>query len=197
MKFLRKSDILRDLSALQLVSKEIHCLKALRHNNIIRLIHHLDSQHHVILVFELMEGGDLLHYMLQQEKKDPNESEEDRVSLSEENARLVFQQMLNGVSYAHNQRVCHRDLKLENLLLKEASLDCVKIADFGLSDFYRPGSVVKSDVGTLAFLAPEVFRGSANAGPPLDVWSMGVILFTMLCGRLPFDSAASSGRRSR
>lgn len=63
----------------------------------------------------------------------------------------------------------------------------MKIADFGLSDFYRPGAVMKSSCGTLSFLAPEVFKGTANAGPPLDVWAMGVILFALLCGRLPFE----------
>lgn len=63
----------------------------------------------------------------------------------------------------------------------------MKIADFGLSDFYRPGAMVKSNCGTLSFLAPEVFKGTANAGPPLDVWAMGVILFALLCGRLPFE----------
>jgi serine/threonine protein kinase len=71
--------------------------------------------------------------------------------------------------------------------LKDNSLNVVKIADFGLSDFYRPGAMIKSSCGTLSFLAPEVFRGTANAGPPLDVWAMGVILFAMLCGRLPFE----------
>ena len=71
--------------------------------------------------------------------------------------------------------------------LKDSSLSCVKIADFGLSAFYRPGSLVKSSCGTLSFLAPEVFRGTANAGPPLDVWSLGVILFALLSGRLPFE----------
>jgi serine/threonine protein kinase len=71
--------------------------------------------------------------------------------------------------------------------LKDNSLGCVKIADFGLSDFYRPGALIKSSCGTLSFLAPEVFRGTANAGPPLDVWSLGVILFALLCGRLPFE----------
>lgn len=71
--------------------------------------------------------------------------------------------------------------------LKDNSLALVKIADFGLSDFYRPGATMKSSCGTLSFLAPEVFKGTANAGPPLDVWSLGVILFAMLCGRLPFE----------
>ncbi len=71
----------------------------------------------------------------------------------------------------------------------------VKIADFGLSDFYRPGAVMKSSCGTLSFLAPEVFKGTANAGPPLDVWAMGVILFALLCGRLPFEGPDLNGTK--
>lgn len=108
-------------------------------------------------------------------------------ALTEDEARAPFHQVLSAVSYAHNQHICHRDLKLENLLLKSPSLDFVKVADFGLSDFYRPGSTQKTNCGTLSFLAPEVFKGTSNAGPPLDVWSLGVILFSLLCGRLPFE----------
>lgn len=79
--------------------------------------------------------------------------------------------------------------------LKDATLTLVKIADFGLSDFYRPGSTMKSNCGTLSFLAPEVFKGTSNAGPPLDVWAMGVILFALLCGRLPFEGADLVGTK--
>lgn len=79
--------------------------------------------------------------------------------------------------------------------LKDHSLNQVKIADFGLSDFYRPGATMKSNCGTLSFLAPEVFKGTSNAGPPLDVWSLGVILFAMLCGRLPFEGTDLHGTK--
>ena len=104
-------------------------------------------------------------------------------------------QIISAVGYAHNQHICHRDLKLENLLLKTKTLQCVKIADFGLSAFYRPGAHIKSSCGTLSFLAPEVFAGTANAGPPLDVWAMGVILFALLCGRLPFEGPDLRGTK--
>jgi hypothetical protein len=79
--------------------------------------------------------------------------------------------------------------------LKGPNLSIVKIADFGLSDFYRPGSTMRSNCGTLSFLSPEVFRGTANAGPPLDVWSLGVILFSILNGRLPFEDCCLSHRK--
>jgi len=187
LKFLRKSDIM-SIGAAERTTTEIQCLTTLRHTNIIRLQQHLESANHVVLVFELMEGGDLLKYLLQQGST-PME-----MSLSEEKARSVFHQLIGAVSYAHNQHICHRDLKLENILLKGSTLACVKIADFGLSDFYRPGATMKSSCGTLSFLAPEGFKGTSNAGPPLDVWSLGVILFAILCGRLPFEGIDLSGK---
>jgi len=145
----------------------------------------------VVLVFELMEGGDLLKFLVRRK----NSGQTTKASLTEEEARHVFYQVLSAVSYAHNQHICHRDLKLENILLKDNSINLVKIADFGLSDFYRPGSTMKSSCGTLSFLAPEVFKGTANAGPPLDVWSLGVILFALLCGRLPFEGNDLAGSK--
>lgn len=76
---------------------------------------------------------------------------------------------------------------------RKHDLSDVKIADFGLSDFYRPGAVVKTNCGTLSYLAPEVFRGEANAGTPLDVWSLGVILYAMLARKLPFEGNPLNG----
>lgn len=137
----------------------------------------------------------MLAYMLNQRRPEAS-SEEERVCLTDDDARLVFLQVVHAISYAHNQHICHRDLKLENILLKGPSLDVVKIGDFGLSDFYRPGATTKTEVGTLPFLAPEVFRGTSNSGPPLDVWALGVVLFTMLNGRLPFDAEDSTPRKS-
>lgn len=180
LKFLRKAEILNIVAA-ERTTTEIQCLTTLKHQNIIRLEQHVESPLHFILVFELMEGGDLLKYMIKRGGKDK------MYAISEDEARMLFYQLLSAIAYAHNQHICHRDLKLENILLKGEDLAHVKIADFGLSDFYRPGIAMKSNCGTLSFLAPEVFKGTSNAGPPLDVWSLGVILFAVLCGRLPFD----------
>ena len=188
LKFLRKSDML-SMGAAERTATEIQCLTTLRHANIIRLMNHTESANHVVLVFELMEGGDLYKHLLSRGST-PQE-----VALPEDQARLLFQQLVNAVSYAHNQHICHRDLKLENILLKGPSLSQVKIADFGLSDFYRPGSTMKSSCGTLTFQAPETFKSTASAGPPLDVWSLGVILFASLTGRLPFEGLELLGTK--
>ncbi len=145
-----------------------------------------------MIVFELMEGGDLYGYLCKRG------STASQMALSEEESRPLFHQILSAVGYAHNQHICHRDLKLENILLKHKhSLAVVKVADFGLSDFYRPGVNKKSYCGTLSFLAPEVFKGTSNAGPPLDIWSMGVILFAVLCGRLPFEAASAGAEGNK
>ncbi|CAM9168878.1 unnamed protein product, partial [Phaeothamnion confervicola] len=184
LKFLRKSDI-ASMGAAERTTTEMQCLTALKHPAVIRLVQHVDAPGHVVLAFELMEGGDLFHHLCGL----PGQC------LPEEDARAVFHQILSGMAYAHNQHICHRDMKLDNVLLAKAnSLEGgVKIADFGLSDFYRPGATMRTNCGSLSYLAPEVFRGTANAGPPLDIWSLGVILFAMLCGRLPFEGSDLAG----
>ena len=85
----------------------------------------------MVLVFELMEGGDLHNYLSSRGRTAVE------MAIGEDEAKALFYQLLSAISYAHNQHICHRDLKLENILLKEKSLQQVKIADFGLSDFYR------------------------------------------------------------
>ena len=227
LKFVNKSDIL-SIAAAERTMTEIQCLTTLKHANIILLNEYVETPLHVVLIFELMLGGDLFAHMCSLHVKEkekalrdleatitsddgisrsnsPKDSPRDRdrdpreretslksmTALAEEDAKKVFFQVISAVSYAHNNHICHRDLKLENILLKEKdSVATVKVADFGLSDFYRPGSTRKSNCGTLAFLAPEGFKNTSNAGPPLDVWSLGVILFAMLFGRLPFDGVA-------
>ena len=176
LKFLPNASI-ENIDSAERTATEIQCLTALRHQNIIRLFQQIESPKYVILVFEYMKGGDLLNYL----RSLPDQR------LREEEARSVFQQVLSGVGHAHNHHICHRDLKLDNILVSESGLISVKVADFGLSEFYQPGSSKRSNCGSLSYLAPEVFLGTSNAGPPLDAWSLGVILFAMLFGRLPFE----------
>ena len=104
---------------------------------------------------------------------------------SENKARRFFQQIVSAVEYCHRHKIVHRDLKPENLLL-DSELN-VKIADFGLSNIMTDGNFLKTSCGSPNYAAPEVISGRLYAGPEVDVWSCGVILFVMLCGRLPFD----------
>ncbi|KAI0241367.1 Protein kinase [Massospora cicadina] len=105
--------------------------------------------------------------------------------MAETSARRFFQQIICAVEYCHRHKIVHRDLKPENLLLDP--FDNVKIADFGLSNIMSDGDFLKTSCGSPNYAAPEVIGGKLYAGPEVDVWSCGVILYVMLCGRLPFD----------
>ncbi|KAJ2979762.1 hypothetical protein NUW58_g7121 [Xylaria curta] len=118
-------------------------------------------------------GGELFDYIVSHGK------------LDEQQARRFFQQMICAVEYCHRHKVVHRDLKPENLLLDD-QLN-VKIADFGLSNIMTDGNFLKTSCGSPNYAAPEVISGKLYAGPEVDVWSCGVILYVLLVGRLPFD----------
>ena len=126
----------------------------------------------IIMVLEYA-GGELFDYIVQNGKMKENE------------ARRFFQQIICAVEYCHRHKIVHRDLKPENLLLDE-NLN-VKIADFGLSNIMTDGNFLKTSCGSPNYAAPEVINGKLYAGPEVDVWSCGVILYVLLVGRLPFD----------
>lgn len=126
----------------------------------------------IIMVLEYA-GDELFDYIVKNGK------------MAESKARRFFQQIVCAVEYCHRHKIVHRDLKPENLLL-DNELN-VKIADFGLSNVLTDGNFLKTSCGSPNYAAPEVIGGKLYAGPEVDVWSCGVILYVLLCGRLPFD----------
>ena len=104
--------------------------------------------------------------------------------------RLFFRQIIEAVDYAHRNLVAHRDLKPENVLLDGNKV--VKVADFGLSNLMKDGKLLKTSCGSLNYAAPEIIGRRAYEGTAVDVWSCGVILYTMLCAALPFDEEVVS-----
>ncbi|KAF9085590.1 Protein kinase [Mortierella sp. AD031] len=154
------------------VKREIQYLKLLRHPHIIKLYEVISTPTSIYMVIEYA-GGELFNYIV------------DNTRLSEEEARRFFQQIVCAIEYCHRHKIVHRDLKPENLLL-DPSMN-VKIADFGLSNIMTDGDFLKTSCGSPNYAAPEVISGKLYAGPEVDVWSCGVILYVMLCGRLPFD----------
>lgn len=154
------------------VEREISYLRLLRHPHIIKLYDVIKSKEEIIMVIEYA-GKELFDYIVQRGKMEENE------------ARRFFQQIIAAVDYCHRHKIVHRDLKPENLLLDD-QLN-VKIADFGLSNIMTDGNFLKTSCGSPNYAAPEVISGKLYAGPEVDVWSCGVILYVMLCGRLPFD----------
>lgn len=166
----RKKLISRDMVGR--VEREIEYLQLLRHPHIIKLYTVIKTPNEIIMVLEYA-GGELFDYIVSNGR------------LPEDQARRFFQQMICAVEYCHRHKVVHRDLKPENLLLDE-NLN-VKIADFGLSNIMTDGNFLKTSCGSPNYAAPEVISGKLYAGPEVDVWSCGVILYVLLIGRLPFD----------
>ncbi|CCJ30325.1 unnamed protein product, partial [Pneumocystis jirovecii] len=166
----RKSLLNLDMSSR--VDREISYLKLLRHPHIIKLYEVIATPTDIIIVIEYA-GGELFDYIVSRGK------------MSEDEARRFFQQIIAAVEYCHRHKIVHRDLKPENLLLDDFLN--VKIADFGLSNLMTDGNFLKTSCGSPNYAAPEVISGKLYAGPEVDVWSCGVILYVMLVGRLPFD----------
>ncbi|KAK4054752.1 Protein kinase [Microbotryomycetes sp. JL201] len=154
------------------VHREIQYLSLLRHPHIIKLYDVIATSNDIVMVIEYL-SGELFDYIVRRGK------------MPEDEARRFFQQIISALEYCHSHNIVHRDLKPENLLLDE-HLN-VKIADFGLSNIMKDGDFLKTSCGSPNYAAPEVISGKLYAGPEIDIWSCGVILYVMLCGRLPFD----------
>ncbi|VEU24205.1 DEKNAAC105384 [Brettanomyces naardenensis] len=154
------------------IEREISYLRLLNHPHIIKLYDVIESKDEIIMVIEYA-GKELFEYIVQHGR------------MSDSDARRFFQQIIAAMDYCHRHKIVHRDLKPENLLLDD-NLN-IKIADFGLSNIMSDGNFLKTSCGSPNYAAPEVISGKLYAGPEVDVWSCGVILYVMLCGRLPFD----------
>jgi carbon catabolite-derepressing protein kinase len=166
----RKKLVTRDMAGR--IEREIQYLQLLRHPHIIKLYTVITTPTEIIMVLEYA-GGELFDYIVSNGR------------LPEDKARKFFQQIVCAVEYCHRHKIVHRDLKPENLLLDDQYN--VKIADFGLSNIMTDGNFLKTSCGSPNYAAPEVISGKLYAGPEVDVWSCGVILYVLLVGRLPFD----------
>lgn len=157
---------------------EIKVLKSLNHPNIIHLEETFESPDRIYMVMEMMQGGELFDYVVE------------KGTLSEEEASLLVRKITSAVAHMHNQNIIHRDLKPENLLLTTKGPDAeVKLIDFGLAKVMRE-SVASSFLGTKGYLAPEMLQRHSY-DKAIDMWALGVIVFVLLCGCLPFDDDSS------
>ncbi|KAF0925614.1 hypothetical protein E2562_017198 [Oryza meyeriana var. granulata] len=155
--------------------REIINHRSLRHPNVIQFIEAILTPTHLAIVMEYAAGGELFDRIVDLER------------FSEDEARYFFQQLICGVSYCHHMKICHRDLKLENVLLHGSKAPRLKICDFGYSKSSVLHSRPKSAVGTPAYIAPEILHLQEYDGKLADVWSCGVTLYVMLVGAYPFE----------
>jgi 5'-AMP-activated protein kinase catalytic alpha subunit len=172
IKILEKDRIV-DAADVERVSREIHILKQINHPNVIKLYEVVDSPKYIFLIMGYASGGELFDYIVSHGR------------VKERDACRFFHQIMNGVDYCHGRNIIHRDLKPENLLLD--SQQNIKIVDFGLGNIVRNGGLLKTACGSPCYAAPEMIAGKRYVGPLVDIWSMGVILFALVCGFLPFE----------
>lgn len=172
VKIMEKSALGEDLPRVKL---EIAALKDLSHQHICKLYQVIETDTTIYLVLEYCSGGELFDYIVDSER------------LSEEEARHFFRQIVSAVAYIHSHGYAHRDLKPENLLLDENHN--LKLIDFGLCAKPKGGMAtsLKTCCGSPAYAAPELVTGREYIGSMVDIWSMGVLLYALLCGFLPFE----------
>ncbi|XP_017100258.2 uncharacterized protein Nuak isoform X2 [Drosophila bipectinata] len=157
------------------IRREVQIMSSVQHPNIIHIYEVFENREKMVLVMEFAAGGELYDYL------------SERKVLSEEEARRIFRQVATAVYYCHKHKICHRDLKLENILLDEKGN--AKIADFGLSNVFDAGRLLATFCGSPLYASPEIVEGTPYQGPEVDCWSLGVLLYTLVYGSMPFDGS--------
>ncbi|XP_030267683.1 SNF-related serine/threonine-protein kinase-like [Sparus aurata] len=160
--------------------QEVRCMKMVQHPNVVRLYEVIDTATKLYLILELGDGGDMYDCIMKHDG-----------GLTEEVAKCYFAQIVHGISYCHRLHVVHRDLKPENVVFFEKQ-GVVKLTDFGFSNRFQPGKTLNTSCGSLAYSAPEILLGDEYDAPAVDIWSLGVILFMLVCGQPPFQEANDS-----
>ena len=167
-------DKITDVDARQRLANEIQILHRVHHANLLQLLEVIEEGERIYLVTEYVGGGELFNYIVEKGR------------LEEAEAARLFSQMVAAVDSCHRNLVIHRDLKPENVLL-DANGD-IKVIDFGLGTVLsHSDEVLQVACGSPHYAAPEMLLGEGYIGSRVDMWSLGVCLYAMLCGCLPFD----------
>lgn len=165
------------------LTREIHHHRRLHHFHVMKLFEVLATESNIWMISELCLGGELYDYLVE------------RGTLPEAEARRIFGQLCLAVAYVHRQGIVHRDLKLENILLDE---HCnVKLGDFGFTREFEGKRLMETFCGTTGYAAPEMLAGKRYTGEEVDIWSLGIILYALLYGSLPFDDDDESVMKSK
>ncbi|KPP70009.1 NUAK family SNF1-like kinase 1-like [Scleropages formosus] len=172
IKSIRK-DKIEDEQDMVHIRREIEIQSSLRHPHIIAIYEVFENRDKIVIVMEYASKGELYDYL------------SERRRLSESEIRHFFRQIVSAVHHCHKNGIVHRDLKLENVLLDENFN--IKIADFGLSNLYHRDKLLQTYCGSPLYASPEIINGRPYHGPEVDSWALGVLLYTLVYGTMPFD----------
>ncbi|NXO74893.1 NUAK2 kinase, partial [Sitta europaea] len=172
IKSIRK-DKIKDEQDLVHIRREIEIMSSLNHPHIIAVHEVFENSGKIVIVMEYASRGDLYDYISERQR------------LSEQEARHFFRQVVSAVYYCHKNGIVHRDLKLENILLDAGGN--IKIADFGLSNVFQQDKLLQTYCGSPLYASPEIINGRPYKGPEVDSWSLGVLLYILVHGTMPFD----------
>lgn len=157
--------------------------KIMYHPFICRLYELIPMTNHYYMLFEYVSGGQMLDYIVS------------HGSLKERHARKFARGIASALDYCHSNNIVHRDLKIENIMISKSGE--IKIIDFGLSNMFDSHSQLKTFCGSLYFAAPELLSAQPYIGPEVDIWSFGVVLYVLVCGKVPFDDPSVSALHSK
>ncbi|ORY15636.1 hypothetical protein BCR34DRAFT_172175 [Clohesyomyces aquaticus] len=154
-------------------AREAAIVSLLNHPYICGMRDVVRTNYHWYMLFEYVNGGQMLDYIISHGR------------LKEKQARKFARQIASALDYCHRNSIVHRDLKIENILISKTG--DIKIIDFGLSNLFSPRNHLKTFCGSLYFAAPELLQAKQYTGPEVDVWSFGIVLYVLVCGKVPFD----------
>ncbi|KAG1144809.1 hypothetical protein G6F37_002369 [Rhizopus arrhizus] len=160
--------------------REAHMMMLLKHPNIVGLKDFVIQGPYFYILMDYVSGGQLLHYIVKRQR------------LSDRRTRMFSRQIISALDYLHRNSIVHRDLKIENIMIDKSGRQ-IKIIDFGLSNLFCPERLLTTYCGSLYFAAPELLRANPYQGPEVDIWSLGVVIYVMATGSVPFDDKSMPG----
>jgi len=163
-----------------IINKEVTIMKLCQHPHIIKLVKYFEDDQYYYIVMEYVNNGELYQYIIDKKRLDVNE------------AKIIFVQLLSAIEYLHGNLIAHRDIKAENILM-DSKLS-IKLIDFGLANYIR-NDRHNTACGSLMYAAPEVLMEIPYNPMDADIWSMGVVLYTMVTGHFPWNDNASDDQQ--